>query len=369
MRWNWQKPDWPNFSYDRTQLDVMEARFLYDSGVLFGAFKHLTDSETSQLTVELISNEALKTSAIEGEYLNRESVQSSIRHQLGLEADSPPVSPAEKGIAELMVNLYRTFGEPLTHAQLFLWHRMLLQGRWHLQDWGRYRTHVELMQVVSVSMNEIKVHFEAPPSEQMAEEMERFLLWFNQTSTDGGNRLPALIRAGITHLYFVSIHPFEDGNGRIGRALAEKSLAQSVGQPTLIALSYQIEKHKKAYYNALAQANRSNEITAWLLYFGQTILDAQAYTKLRIEFLIEKTKLFDKLRDHLNARQTKALLRMFGEGPEGFAGGLSASNYSGITKASKATATRDLQDLVEKGALVKIGDRKSTRYYLAVRLS
>ena len=364
MQWNWQKPDWPNFTYDTAQLERMEAQFLYDSGVLFGAFKHLTESETNQLTVELISNEALKTSEIEGEYLNRESVQSSIRHQLGLETDSPPVSPAEKGIAELMVNLYQTFGAALTHEQLFLWHRMLLQGRRNLQDWGRYRTHTEPMQVVSVSMRQTIVHFEAPPSKQVTEEMEHFLSWFNRTSTDGGNRLPALIRAGIAHLYFVSIHPFEDGNGRIGRALAEKSLAQSVGQPTLIALSHTIEEHKKAYYDALAQTNRSNEITPWLRYFGQTILDAQAYTKLRIEFLIEKTKLFDKLRGQLNARQEKALARMFREGPEGFAGGLSARNYIGITKTSKATATRDLQGLVDLGALFKTGDFKSTRYYL-----
>lgn len=364
MRWNWQKPDWPDFSYDRAQLDVMEARFLYDSGVLFGAFKHLTDGETSQLTVELIGNEALKTSEIEGEYLNRESLQSSIRHQFGLEAETLKISPAEQGIAELMVDLYRSFRGPLTHEQLFLWHKMLLQGRRNLQDWGRYRIHTAPMQVVSVSMRETRIHFEAPPSTQVTAEMERFLAWFNHTSAEGGNQLPALIRAGIAHLYFVSIHPFEDGNGRIGRAIAEKSLAQSLGQPTLIALSHTIEKHKKAYYDALAQTNRSNEITPWLRYFGQTILDAQAYTKLRIEFLIEKARLFDKLRGQLNARQEKVLARMFREGPEGFAGGLSAQNYTAITKTSKATATRDLQDLVQKGALLKTGDFKSTRYYL-----
>lgn len=249
MRWNWQKPDWANFSYDKGQLDVMEARFLYDSGVLFGAFKHLTDDETDQLRVELISNEALKTSAIEGEYLNRESLQSSIRHQFGLDPDAPPISPAEQGIAELMVNLYQSFREPLTHAQLFLWHRMLLQGRWNLQDWGSYRAHTEPMQVVSVSMNETRIHFEAPPSEQVREEMDRFLVWFNQSATENAKRLPALTRAGIAHLYFVSIHPFEDGNGRIGRAIAEKSLAQSVGQPTLVALSHTIEKQKKVYWS------------------------------------------------------------------------------------------------------------------------
>lgn len=367
MKWNWQQSDWPNFSYDKALLENMEERFLYDSGVLFGAFKHLSDSEKSQLTVELIGNEALKTSEIEGEYLNRESLQSSIRHQFGLEPDTPNISPAERGIAELMVSLYQSFNEPLTQVQLFSWHRMLMQGRWHLRDLGRYRTHAEPMRVVSGAMHDIRIHFEAPPSQQVTEEMDRFLLWFNQSSLGGENRLPPLIRAGIAHLYFVSIHPFEDGNGRIGRAIAEKALAQSLGQPTLIALAHVIEKHKKFYYDALSQANQSNEITAWLLYFGQTILDAQAHTKTRIEFLIEKARLFDKLRGQLNARQEKALVRMFREGPDGFAGGLSAGKYSGITKASKATATRDLQDLVDKQALIKIGDLKNTRYYLNIR--
>lgn len=366
MKWNWQLPDWPNFSYNRAQLDALETQFLHNSGVLVGAFKHLTSDETSQLTVELIGNEALKTSEIEGEYLNRESLQSSIRHQFGLDPETPKVSPAEQGIAELLVDLYHSFRGPLTREQLFLWHRMLLQGRRNLQDWGRYRTHTEPMQVVSVSMRETKIHFEAPPSIRVNEEMERFLVWFNRTSAVGGSQLPALIRAGIAHLYFVSIHPFEDGNGRIGRAIAEKSLAQSVGQPTLIALSHTIEKHKKAYYDALAQTNRSNEITTWLLYFGQTILDAQGYTKLQIEFLIEKAKLFEKLRGQLNPRQEKTLLQMFREGPEGFTGGLSAQNYIGITKTSRATATRDLQDLVQKGALFRTGELKGTRYYLTV---
>lgn len=366
MQWNWQLPDWPNFSYDRSKLEAMEERFLLGFGLLFGAFKHLTDEETDQLTVDIISNEALKTSEIEGEYLNRESLQSSIRHQLGLEADRPQISPAEQGIAELMTSLYRSFPDPLTHEQLFQWHGMLLQGRWNLQDVGCYRTHTEPMQIVSAARNEIKIHFEAPPSIRVPIEMDRFLVWFNQTSADGVHRLPVLVRAGIAHLYFVTIHPFEDGNGRIGRALAEKSLAQSVGQPTLIALSHLIEKEKKAYYNALAQANRSNDITSWLLYFGQMILDAQTYTQQRIEFLIEKAKLFDKLRGRINTRQAKVLVRIFRAGPEGFTGGLSAGNYISITKATKSTTTRDLNDLVDKGALFKTGDLRGTRYFLAI---
>lgn len=153
--------------------------------------------------------------------------------------------------------------------------------------------------------------------------------------------------------------------GRIGRAIAEKALAQSFGKPTLIALSYTIEKHRNRYYEALEKANKSNEVTDWLVYFSQTILEAQQHTQTYIEFLIEKTKLYDRLRGKLNERQQKVLARMFREGPEGFKGGLSAENYISLTKASRATATRDLHGLVALGALTKSGEGRYTRYKLS----
>jgi len=186
----------------------------------------------------------------------------------------------------------------------------------------------------------------------------------DDTAPTGKNPLPALLRAGIAHLYFVSIHPFEDGNGRIGRAIAEKALAQCLGQPTLIALAYTIERNKKTYYTALEQANKRNEITPWLIYFADRVLTAQHYTVTWIEFLISKAKLYDRLRGQLNPRQEKVLARLFREGPEGFIGGFSAEKYIGITGAPRATATRDLQDLVGKGALLRRGERKHTRYQL-----
>jgi Fic family protein len=247
---------------------------------------------------------------------------------------------------------------------LFEWHQMLTNGRRDLHDIGRYRTHPEPMQIVSGAVYAPKVHFEAPPSSAMMPEMDRFIAWFSDTAPEGKKPLPALLRAGMAHLYFVSIHPFEDGNGRIGRALAEKALAQSLGQPTLIALACTIERHKKAYYEALERANRHNEITGWLIYFADRVLTAQGYTQSWIEFLIKKTKLYDRLRGQLNARQEKALDRMFTKGAEGFTGGLSAEKYIHITGATRATATRDLQDLVGKGALSRTGERKHTRYHL-----
>ncbi|MGZ8161036.1 MAG: Fic family protein [Methylobacter sp.] len=364
MTWNWQQPDWPYFSYTQSSIDGFEKQLLLGAGLLFGAFKHLDEEDKQQLTIELISNEALKTSEIEGEYLDRNSLQASIRRQFGLSANNRKISPAEQGIAEMMVDLYQSFEAPLSHAMLFEWHKMLTNGRHDLNDIGSYRAHSEPMQIVSGAIYAPKVHFEAPPSSQMMPEMERFINWFNASASNGTTPLPALLRAAIAHLYFVSIHPFEDGNGRIGRVIAEKALAQCLGQPTLIAISYTIERDKKAYYGALEQANKQNEITAWLLYFAETVIKAQSYTATWIDFLIKKAKLYDRLRGQINPRQEKALSRMFREGPDGFVGGLSAEKYIGITGAPRATATRDLQDLVSKGALVRQGERKHTRYFL-----
>lgn len=362
MQWNWQQRDWPHFTYKKPQFERLEKQFLQGSGVLMGAFKHLSEGDKSQLKIDLISNEALKTSEIEGEYLNRDSLQSSIRRHFGLAADKRKVSLAEQGIAELMVDLYESFSKKLTHTTLFTWHEMLCKGRTDLQDIGKYRTHDEPMQVISGPLHKPKIHFEAPPSSRVKKEMDGFIAWFN----DSKNTLPPLTRASIAHLYFECIHPFEDGNGRIGRAIAEKALAQSLGHPTLIALADTIEKHKKHYYDALEKANKCNEITPWNLWFAAIILEAQEATQNRVEFLISKTKFFDTFRGQLNARQEKVVLRLFKEGPDGFEGGLSAEKYSTIAKTSSATATRDLQDLVAKGVLRKTGELRYTRYWLEV---
>jgi len=174
-------------------------------------------------------------------------------------------------------------------------------------------------------------------------------------------------RAGIAHLYFESIHPFEDGNGRIGRAISEKALAQALGQPSLIALAYAIERKRKDYYAALERNNKDRlAITDWLNYFARTVLEAQDITMRRTGFYIAKAKFYERFRDQLNPRQDKVIARMFREGIDGFTGGLSAENYISITGTSRATATRDLQDLVEKGALTRTGSLRHTRYWMAI---
>ena len=366
MRWNWQRAGWPEFTFDSAALEPLERQFLRSSGELLGVFRHVGPDDQDSLKIELIGDEAVKTSEIEGEILNRDSVQSSLRHQFGLGPDARRASPAERGIAEMMVNLYKSFAEPLTNETLFAWHTMLMRGERRMQSVGKYRTHSEPMQVVSGPVHDPKVHFEAPPSSKMKAEMSALVRWFNRSAPAGEEPLPALTRAGLGHLYFVSIHPFEDGNGRIGRALAEKSLAQNLGQPTLIALAYTIERARKAYYDALERSNKDLEITDWLVYFGNTVLEAQRNTIKRIEFYVDKAKLYETLRGKLNTRQEKVLARMFREGITGFTGGLSAENYISIAKTSRATATRDLQDLVALGALTRTGELRHTRYHLNI---
>ena len=364
MSWNWEKPDWPNFTYDSAVLEPLENRFLLQSGEFIGAFKHIGADDQDTLKIELISDEAVKTSEIEGEILNRDSVQSSLRHQLGLGGERPGITPAERGIAKMMVDLYRSFTDALTDKAMFDWHRMLLSGDTSIRVLGGYRTHAEAMRVVSGPIHKRTVHFEAPPSSHVPAAMNQFGKWFNDTAPGGKTPLSPLTRAGIAHLYFVRVHPFEDGNGRIGRALAEKSLAQNLGQPSLIALAYTIERKRNDYYASLERNNKETEITDWLKYFANTILEAQNNTIRRVDFHVAKAKFYEKHRGTLNERQEKVIARMFREGIDGFKGGLSAENYISITGTSRATATRDLQGLMEKGALTKTGELRHTRYHL-----
>ena len=262
----------------------------------------------------------------------------------------------------MMVDLYRNFKEDLSHERLFLWHSMLMNGRRDVEHIGSYRKHEDPMQIVSGAMGKRIVHFEAPPSAAVEKEMNGFISWFNQ------NRevLPALERAGIAHLYFESIHPFEDGNGRIGRAISELALSQYMGSPSLIAISSAIERNKKAYYNALHANSKNLEITDWLLYFSDTILQAQADSQSLLDFILAKGKFYRMYEASLNERQKKVIDRIFEEGVEGFSGGLSAKNYKTISNATDSTATRDLQKLVELGAMKKKGERKGTRYQLNI---
>lgn len=360
MSWNWQKKHWPDFTYDVVQMEPLEREFARLLGMVTGAMKHFDKGENDQIIVQLLSTEGVKTAEIEGELLDRDCVQSSIRRKLGLSTGRRSVQPAEVGMAEMMVSMYREYASPLTHKELDAWNAALMQGRDDLECVGTYRTHEDPMQVVSGGMGQETLHFEAPPSKDVAHLMTGYIRWFNGSLST----LPPLTRAGIAHLYAVSIHPYEDGNGRIARALAEKALSASIGAPALSGLSRQIAVKKSLYYDALERNNQDLEITDWLLYFSRTLIAAKKHVLASVERVLQKAAIYRTYGKELNERQKKAIDRLFDAEPEGFVGGLSAGKYITITKAPRATATRDLQKLVHLGILRKTGERRHARYAL-----
>ncbi len=188
MKWNWQQKDWPWFKWDKTALEKLESQFLRQSGIFIGATERFSEEDKILLTVNLMTGEAVKTSEIEGEYLNRDSVQASLRRNFGLETDNRHIPPAEQGIADMMTDLCRNFNQPLSHQTLYSWHKLLTSGRYDLKDIGSYRTHKEPMQIVSGPINKRKIHFEAPPSEIVKKEMDQFMIWFIETAPDKKNR-------------------------------------------------------------------------------------------------------------------------------------------------------------------------------------
>ncbi len=368
MKWNWQHKNWPTFTYNSLALKELEERFIIESARLVGASTIITKDEKRSFTIDLMSEEALKSSLIEGEILRRDSVISSLLRQMGLAPNysDHQANDKEKGIAALMVNNFQTFDQPLTRDMLFKWHQCVVGGKHYLHDIGQYRTSEDPMQVVSGYEGNYTVHFVAPPAAIVSTEMDAFVDWFNDTAPEGSDPLPALTRASIAHVYFVSIHPFEDGNGRIGRALSEKAMAQTIGRPALLALSNNVEKTRKDYYSQLESNQKGIAIDSWLSYFAHTMLDAVGNSQRLVRFIVEKSRLYDRVRGQINERQEKVLLRLFAEGMDGFKGGLNADKYMKITGTIRQNAARDLRKLVDCGVLTKTGKLKGTRYWLNI---
>jgi Fic family protein len=326
MPYNWQQKDWPHFTFSLAELEAELIRWTEKSGYSNGLLTALPESTQTEAIIDMMVSEAIKTFEIEGEYLSRDDVKSSIKNNLGLTGKPLPVKDKRAaGAGKLMTDVRHSYKEPLTIAKLYSWHCMLLGDNPDLKV-GAWRTHEEPMQVISGAMGKQKVHYEAPPS-------------------------------------------FEDGNGRIGRAIAELALSQGIGRPAFLSLSVTIEANKKAYYDALENAQSSNEITKWISYFVKTILNAQTRAEELIGFTLLVTKFFDRYKDQLNDRQVVVIRRMLEEGPEGFKGWMNARKYVSITKASKATATRDMHELVEIGAFFLLGEGRgrSTNYQVNVR--
>jgi Fic family protein len=367
MTYFWQQAAWPQFDYTPgNDLEEMLLAIAKATGYVTGTMEALPEPIRVEMLIHTLVAEAIKTSAIEGEYLSRPDVMSSIKNKLGLPASPLPVKDKKAiGIGALMVEVYDGFANPLTEEMLLFWHRILFYQAKHITV-GAWRSHEETMQIVSGAVGKEEVHFEAPPSARVPGEMASFIQWFNDTGPGGSKEMKkAAVRAAVAHLYFETIHPFEDGNGRIGRAIAEKALSQTSGRPLLLSLSQTIESDKKSYYEALKTAQRNRNITQWVAYFLGVVHEAQIASKQLIDFTLKKTSFLDRYRQQANDRQWKVLLRML-ESPDGFEGGMTAKKYMSLTNTSKATATRDLQMLVEINALLPQGDGRSTHYQLNI---
>jgi Fic family protein len=365
MRYSWQQPDWPQFQYALKNIEDLLLSFAEKEGHVSGILKALPEDTQTEAIIDMMVAEAIKTSEIEGEYLSRRDVMSSIKNNLGLNQHPERITDKKaQGAAELMIDVRKSVSETLTEDTLFSWHTMIMKGNTKHKI-GAWRTHEEPMQVVSGAIGKWKVHFEAPPSARVPQEMKQFIQWFNDTQPGGPREIrKSPVRSAIAHLYFETIHPFEDGNGRIGRALSEKALSQGVGRPILLSLSKTIEGHKNAYYDALKEAQKSLKITSWIHYFVSMALDAQMEAGEQIDFTLRKTKFFARFQSQLNDRQLRVIRRILEEGPRGFEGGMSPRKYIVITGTSKPTATRDLQELVEKGVLISLGAGRGRNYQI-----
>lgn len=366
-KYNWQLPDWPNFQYNLEPLYDRLLSISEKSGLINGKIAHLEKNLQTEAYINLLVEEAIKTSEIEGGYINRPDVRSSIKNKLGINQKILPVQDIRAhGVVEMMLEARNTFNEPLTDIVLFDWHLMLLSANTnpHLKI-ATWRAHDAPMQIVSGHYGRQLVHYEAPPSQVIPKEMDRFIQWFNDSAPNGANPIQfSPIRAAIAHLYIESIHPFEDGNGRIGRAIAEKALSQGSGYPIFFSLSASIEVDKKSYYTALQKASKTNNITEWIEYFINIIFEAQLEVEKQINFILKKSRFFDQYTNTLNFRQLKVIKRMLISGENGFEGGMSAKKYMKIADTSKATATRDLQELTALGIFIPIGEGRNTRYEL-----
>lgn len=362
MQYNWQRKDWPNFSFSQNKFDSILSKIAEELGYLNGMTSVLTKKIQDEGVINVLVEEAIHTSAIEGENLNRPDVRSSVVKNLGLDHQNTNLKNEQaKNIGALQVNLRKDYHKKLTVTSIYSWHHLLFDHQKKIKP-GKWRTGPDPMQIVSGVIGKEKIHFEAPPSEKVADEMEKFITWFNSSAPSGKDEINnGTIRAAIAHLYFESIHPFEDGNGRIGRCIAEKAFFQTTGRPVLTSFSTAIDKNKKAYYRELQNAQSINDIDSWLDYFTKLTLQALGNTKELVEFILKKSKFIDANKNILNSRQLKVILKML-RSHDGFEGGITAKKYIAITKTSKATATRDLLQLAENKLLTQIGAGRSVHY-------
>ena len=371
MTYAWQQPDWPNFHVDTAAVTGLVRQYKLlcsDASRVYGQLEKQAQRTT---LIEWLVSEAISTSAIEGENLNREDVRSSILNHLGMH--NPPLrvsDPRAEGVAALVLDVRKNAGSNLTAELLCQWQSMIVQPRPFLKEpltIGAFRKASRPMQIVSGPVGYEKVHYEAPPAASVPGEIDAFLQWYNDStpSVDVERETSGLVRAAVAHAWLELIHPFDDGNGRVGRAVADHALYQDMRSVPLFSLSTTIEANKTNYYQKLGSVNRSLDFTEWVVWFARCACEAQVSAQHLVTFALEKARFWDMHGDSaFNKRQTKAINRMFKAGPAGFEGGMTARKYINLTVTSRATATRDLVDLVDKGAFKSEGKGRSVSYVL-----
>lgn len=355
VKYIWQRPGWPNFTYDNNKLSALLGKVRFSQGILLGRMSELGFALGEEARAEILVSEAVKTSALEGAVLNLDSVRSSVARQLGLpSAGLPSADRYADGIVEVLLDATTDYNSPLTMARLLGWQAALFPTGFsglHRIKVGKWRGK-EPMRVVSGPVGRETIHFEAPPYEKIGREIRHFLTWWSKSrgTVDG------LVRAGIVHLYFVTIHPFEDGNGRIARALTDMALAQDEKlEKRFYSLSTQIMAERNQYYDILESSQKSGpDITDWLIWFLQCTERAINNAEKIISKVMAKSSFWKKNSVvEMNGRQRKVINLLLDAGPGGFVGGITTRKYVSIAKTSRVTAYREIADLFEKGVLKK----------------
>lgn len=364
--WIHEYDNWPDFTWNASALASKLASVRHQQGRLLGRMEGLGFDLRREASLDTLTSDVVKSSAIEGEILNPEEVRSSIARRLGLDiAGLVPASRHVEGIVEMMLDATQNFSKPLTTDRLFGWHaalfptgrsgmRKITVGGWRTADAGA-------MQVVSGPAGREKVHFEAPGAERLEGEMKTFLVWIEKKSD-----LDAVLKAGIAHFWFVTIHPFEDGNGRIARAIGDMALARADGTADrFYSLSAQIERERKAYYEQLErQQRREPDLTDWLAWFLDCMGRAITNAEMALSHVMSKAELWRIINQSpVNDRQRHVINRMLEHSFKGF---MNTSKYARLANCSNDTALRDIQNLVARGIFRQnTGGGRSTSYTLA----
>lgn len=374
IQWIWQQRNWPSFTWDVERLAPLLRSCTLAQGRLLGMIGASGTDASEDSELDALLQNVITSSAIEGEQLNVGSVRSSLAKRLGMASDER-VTPRSEGLAELMLDATQQHQTPLTSERLMRWHSLLFPEPSSLLA-NRIRVAtlrgVEPMQVVSGRIDRPVVYFEAPPRDGLEKQLEGFFYWFNTSRTDP--TLDPLLRAGIAHFWFVTLHPFDDGNGRLTRAITDLALAQGENQAIrFYAMSASILGNRQGYYQILENSQRgAMNLTPWLEWFLHTLLHTLEQAMQRIDRVLAKARFWQQHReDGLSAEQIKVLNRLLNgdllseKNGAGFEGGISAAQYQAVAKVSKASATRHLADLLEKGCLVKLpAGGRSTRYQI-----